>query len=90
MEHVTIEIKGKFTKYAELTAENGYCFYDADAILEERFYTTSISTPMTEETELARKYVVVQGNAEVLNEALTNLIEQTKVYQRETTEDVGN
>lgn len=78
MEHITIEIKGKFTKYAELTAENGYCFYDADVILEERYYTTNISTPIVDETELSKKYAVIQGNSDVLNEELAKLIEQKK------------
>lgn len=83
MEHITIEIKGKFTKYAELTAENGYCVYDVDAILEERYYTTNISTPILDETELARKYVVVQGDADVLNNELLLLLEQKKEQQEE-------
>ena len=68
MEHIKIEIKGKFTKYAELTAHCGYCFYDIDE--EQRQYMTSIATPILDETELARKYIVVQGNAEKLNEQL--------------------
>jgi hypothetical protein len=68
MEHIKIEIKGKFTKYAELRADYGYCFYDIDD--EERNYMTYIATPIIDETELARKYVVVFGNAEKLNEEL--------------------
>lgn len=68
MEHIKIEIKGNIYKYAKLTADYGYCFYDIDA--EERNYITSISTPITDETELARKYIVVQGNAEKLNAEL--------------------
>lgn len=68
MEHLSIEIKGKFTKYAEITAEQGYCFYDVDE--EERQYCEKIFTPITDESELARKYVVVLGYANVLNEEL--------------------
>ena len=68
MEHIKIEIKGRFTKYAELTAEQGYCFYDVDD--EYIRYMDSISTPVTDEVELARKYIVVQGDAEKLNEEL--------------------
>lgn len=73
MEHIKIEIKGRFTRYAELTAHYGYCFYDIDE--EQRYYMTSIATPVTDETELARKYVVVEGDADKLNEELQNLQE---------------
>ena len=68
MEHIKIEIKGKFTKYAEVTAEQGYCFYDVDE--EERQYTEKMFTPVIDESELARKYVVVLGYADVLNAEL--------------------
>ena len=68
MEHLTIEIKGKFTKYAEITAEQGYCFYDVDE--EVKQYMEKIFTPITDENELVRKYVVVEGSAEKLNEEL--------------------
>lgn len=69
MEYLSLELKGKFTKYAELTAEQGYCFYDVDE--EERQYLEKIFTPITDTQELARKYVVVEGSAEQLNEELT-------------------
>lgn len=68
MEHIKIIIKGKIYKYAELTADYGYCFYDADD--EYKSYMTSISTPITNEVELARKYIVVQGDADMLNAEL--------------------
>ena len=68
MEHIKIEIKGNIHKYSYLVADYGYCFYDADD--EQRYYMTSISTPMLDLSELARKYIVVQGNAERLNEQL--------------------
>jgi hypothetical protein len=66
MEHVEIELLGKFTKYAVLVAEQGYCFYDVDD--EQRYYMTKITTPITDIEELKRKYVVIYGNAEKLNE----------------------
>lgn len=65
MEHLNIEIKGKYTMHAEITAEQGYCFYDIDE--EDRCYVEKLFTPITDMQELARKYVVVQGNAEELN-----------------------
>lgn len=65
MEYIKIIIKGNINKYAELTAEVGYCFYDVDD--EQRYYMTSISTPITDMTELTRKYIVVQGDADKLN-----------------------
>ena len=68
MEHIKIEIEGKFTQYIQLTADYGYCFYDVDD--EERYYMTSIATPITDIAELKRKYIVVSGSAEALNEEL--------------------
>lgn len=65
MEHIKIEIRGNIHKYSYLEAEQGYCFYDIDD--EQRQYMTSISTPIIDETELARKYVVVIGDADYLN-----------------------
>lgn len=62
------EIQGKFNRYTQLTSESGYCFYDADET--ERNYLTSILTPITDEAELERKYLVVFGNADKLNEEL--------------------
>lgn len=68
MEHINIEIKGNSVKYAELKAEQGYCFYDVDET--ERSYTESIATPITDESELQRKFIVVLGYADVLNKQL--------------------
>ena len=68
MEHINIEIKGKFNQYAVLTAETGYCFYDVNE--EERNYLTQVFTPVTDVAELERTYVAVMGNADVLNEQL--------------------
>lgn len=85
MEHLSIEIKGKFTKYAEITAEQGYCFYDVDE--EERQYIEKIFTPITDESELARKYVVVLGYANVLNEELERQREEQRKEDENKTED---
>lgn len=68
MEHLKITIKGKHSLYAEIIAEQGYCFYDIDS--EEKQYFERIFTPITDTEELKRKYVVVQGNAEELNAEL--------------------
>ena len=68
MEHIKIEFKGNIHRYAELTADYGYCFYDVDD--EQRQYMTYIATPILDETELIRKFVVVQGDAEKMNEEL--------------------
>lgn len=65
MEHIKIEIKGNVVKYAQLTAEQGYCFYDADA--EVKTYINSIATPILDETELARRYIAIIGDADYLN-----------------------
>lgn len=70
MEHISIRAKGDLIKYAELQAEQGYCFYDIDET--DRQYLTLVSTPILNDTELARKFVVVQGDAEKLNEELQN------------------
>lgn len=58
-------IKGTIVDYTILTAENGYCFYDTDD--EQQNYVTSITTPITERSELERKYVAVWGDADELN-----------------------
>jgi hypothetical protein len=62
------EIQGKFNKYTELRSLQGYCFYDADET--GRQYITSVLTPITNEVELARKYIAVYGDADKLNEEL--------------------
>lgn len=71
MEHINIEIKGKFNQYAVLTAEQGYCFYAVDE--EERNYTTQVFTPVVDMAELEKTYVVVQGDAEILNKELEEM-----------------
>ena len=68
MEHIKITLKGKYLLYSELVADYGYCFYDVDD--EQRQYMTYIATPILDEIELARKYIVVEGDAEKLNEEL--------------------
>ena len=69
-------IQGKTINYAQLTALSGYCFYDIDAIEEEKAYMTKLTTPITDINEIERKYVVVQGNADLLNEELEKLREE--------------
>lgn len=68
MEHIKIEIRGNIHKYSFLEAETGYCFYDVDD--EQRQYMNSISTPIMDINELNRKYIVIQGDAEKLNQEL--------------------
>lgn len=74
MEHINIEIKGKFNQYAVLTAEQGWCFYDANE--EYRNYMIQTFTPITDLAELEKTYIVVQGNADVLNEELRGETEE--------------
>lgn len=62
------DIQGRFHNYTKLTSLQGYCFYDVDD--EQRQYMTSILTPITDEAELERKYAVVFGDADKLNEEL--------------------
>lgn len=62
------EIQGRFNKYTELVAEQGYCFYDVNE--EERNYLTRAFTPITDDAELEKIYVVVFGDADKLNEEL--------------------
>lgn len=70
MELIINIINGRFNNYSEVKALSGYCFYDVDD--EERQYMNSIITPLTDETEIKRKYVVVVGDAEKLNQELMN------------------
>jgi len=65
MEHIKIEIIGRFTKHARLTAEEGYCIYDVDD--ESPQYTTLIYTPIVDVYELSRKYKSTWGSVEELN-----------------------
>lgn len=68
MEGVKIEnIKGRFIDFTNLTAEDGYCFYDVDDKEEDRNYLTFITTPIVDRQELERKYVPCWGNADELN-----------------------
>ena len=61
-------IKGKFNDFTEVRSPIGYCFYDIDET--EKSYTDYIATPILNEEELKRKFVVVEGNADVLNEKI--------------------
>ena len=65
MELIINIINGRFNNYSKVWVVDGYCFYDADE--EERQYMNKVITPLTDETEIKRKYVVVQGDAEKLN-----------------------
>lgn len=76
MEHINIEIKGKFNQYAVLTAEQGYCFYDVNE--EEHNYTEQMFTPVVDIEELEKTYVVVQGSADKLNEELAKEREESQ------------
>lgn len=67
-------INGRFVNYLQLTAQYGYCFYDADA--DDRHYMTSITIPVISDAEIERKYIVVQGNADKLNEELAKESEE--------------
>lgn len=60
-------ITGKFRNYVELKSLSGYCFYDADLPENERIYMTYIATPILDDAELERKYIIVYGNADKLN-----------------------
>lgn len=73
MELIINIINGRFNNYSKVWVSNGYCFYDVDD--EQRQYMTSITTPLTDETEIKRKYVVVMGDAEKLNEELQNALD---------------
>ena len=64
------EIKGRFNNYTKITANDGYCFYDADLPQEERNYMQSIDTPILNRTVLESKFIAVVGNADQLNEQL--------------------
>lgn len=70
MEHLKITLMGNIHKYSFIEADYGYCFYDVDD--EQRQYMNSISTPIMDMAEIARKYVVVVGDAEKLNKELEN------------------
>ena len=68
MELIINIINGKFRTYSEVRSPQGYCFYDADET--ERDYTEFIITPITDRDELKRKFVLVEGSSDELNEQL--------------------
>lgn len=70
MELIIKHINGKFINYSEVSAPQGYCFYDKDE--ENGNYMEKIITPIIDETALKEKYVLVKGNAEKLNEEVAN------------------
>lgn len=61
-------IEGKFNKFAEVSSPENYCFYDKDA--EERNYIEKIFTPITDRDKIEEKFILVEGNADILNEEL--------------------
>ena len=70
MELIIKHINGRFTNYSEVTAPNGYCFYDKDE--ENRNYMEKIITPVTDVEKLHNQFLLVEGNADKLNEELQN------------------
>ena len=59
-------IKGKFNDFAEVRSPQGYCFYDVDE--QDRSYTDYIATPIINKEEIKRKFVLIVGDADKLNE----------------------
>ena len=68
MELIINFVNGKFRTYAEVRSPQGYCFYDVDEA--DRDYAEYIATPILNEEELKRKFVLVEGNADEMNEKL--------------------
>lgn len=68
-------IVGKFMTYKELIADDGYCFYDKDEPENERIYHTSIKTPITDVMTLVDKYIAIKGDAEKLNQEISERME---------------
>ena len=82
-------IVGKFMTYSELLADDGYCFYDKDETENERQYHTSIKTPENDVLVLKDKYISVLGNADVLNQEISERIEKEMLKEMEV-QDGGN
>lgn len=51
-----------------ITAPNGYCFYDT--LQKERMYITKLITPTININELEKRYIVIEGDANILNAEL--------------------
>lgn len=56
--------------YAEITTDAGYCFYDV--LQKEKIYMTKLITPNTNSTELKNRYILVAGDANILNQQKEN------------------
>ena len=69
-------IVGKFITYSELIADDGYCFYDKDESENERQYHTNLKTPIRDVLVLKDKYIAVLGDADVLNQEVSDRMEQ--------------
>lgn len=74
MKLIITTIQGKFRNFTEVRSPQGYCFYDVDEA--ERHYTEYIATPILDRAELERKFVLVEGNADELNEELQKKVEE--------------
>lgn len=72
MELIIKKINGKFNDYSEVTAPYGYCFYDKDE--QDRDYMERVFTPVTDVEKLREQFVLVEGNADKLNEEVANII----------------
>lgn len=66
-------VQGTFINFAKLSVDDGYCFYDVDEPETERSYMTDLTTPVINMLELRRKYIVVAGDADKLNEEVHNV-----------------
>lgn len=75
MELIISTIQGKFRNFTEVRSPQGYCFYDVDEV--ERHYTEYIATPILDRAELERKFILVEGNADELNEELAKQRSET-------------
>lgn len=70
MELIIEKIKHIKGEYSVVSSPSGYCFYDKDDSDEERYYTEKLYTPELSDTKIRSQYVLVEGRADVLNEAM--------------------
>lgn len=70
MELIINYVNGNFRTYVEVRSPLGYCFYDVDE--QDRSYTNYIATPILNIEELKRKFILVEGDADKLNQELQN------------------
>ena len=67
MQLIIEEIIGVFRNYCKVYAPNGYCFYDIDDEEERRNYMTEITTPLINRDEIEKKFILVEGDVDLLN-----------------------